>query len=346
MPGFTNPIAFTYTGLVEQETRKFTMARGRVLREVFAADDWSSIVRANGDDTGPVNVPIDPDWILPDLVGHPVAITLPGDRGITLVGGWYKPPSTGGKRLTVILLTGSGGSPSYYGKALIAGYLGPALRRYVKSVLLVDYRGFGCSRHPSQRQLDGSNVDAYVPHADYMPGSKGFYTDTLAMIAFLEAQGVARSEIVLHGYSLGSGPAVDAAQRFPDLAGLVLHSPIASVYDEAKRESVIFTKTISASVAHGNVGFENDKKIASVRCPMLLTCGDAPDDKWYATEALARKARVGGASSGRVVVTRHPGEHFDTGAPFQSDANGHDSGEKLKAFVAALHTRQQLNIRS
>lgn len=345
MPRFTNTLTFTYNGLVEHETRKFTMARGRVLREVFAADDWSSIVRSGNQNTGPVNMPNDPDWILPDLGGDRVEITLPGDRGITLVGGWYKPPSTGGKRLTVILLTGSGGSPSHYGKALIAGYLGPALRRYVKGVLLVDYRGFGCSRHPSQRQLDGSNVDDYVPHADYMPGSKGFYTDTLAMIAFLEAQGVARSEIVLHGYSLGSGPAVDAAQRFPDLAGLVLHSPIASVYDEAKRESAFFKKTISAAVAHGNVGFENDKKIASVRCPMLFTCGDAPDDKWYATEALARKARVGGASSGRVVVTRHPGEHFDTGAPFESDANGHDSGEKLKAFVAALHTRLQITIR-
>ena len=55
---------------------------------------------------------------------------------------------------------------------------------------------------------------------------------------------------------------------------------------------------------------------------------------------------VGGASSGRVVVTRHPGEHFDTGAPFQSDADGHDSGDKLQAFFSHLHTRQQLNIRS
>jgi pimeloyl-ACP methyl ester carboxylesterase len=36
--------------------------------------------------------------------------------------------------------------------------------------------------------------------------------------------------IILWGFSLGSGPSVDFASRYPNLGGLILEAPLASIY--------------------------------------------------------------------------------------------------------------------
>jgi pimeloyl-ACP methyl ester carboxylesterase len=341
----SNDITYTYTGAVDRETRKFNLVRDDVLENVFAGGNWPDIIRNNGTR---VDVPLQGDDIQPfsgaTIDGCKVQITIQNDNNIDLIGGYYKISGGSAGNLCVIVFSGSGGSPEQYCKDIIGGYFRDEYRPYIKGVLCVDYRGFGCSRHtpyPSSK--------TYVPSQDYMPGSKGLYTDAMAMIAFAEAKlGVKKKHIILHGYSLGSGPATEMAVRYSDIGGLVLHGPMQSVYyqgREALSHDVVNYLTLSISsrlggaIAHGNIGFDNIKKITNVKSPVLITSGPQ-DTMWIPAQHLYKKLLKKHGTFKRVVLAEHPGEHLVTGIPFECLS----SAQKIQTFLEQRSNAARLNI--
>jgi fermentation-respiration switch protein FrsA (DUF1100 family) len=88
------------------------------------------------------------------------------------------------------------------------------LRQLGLNILAFDYRGFGESTGK--------------------PTEEGLYRDVDAAYRYLrEVRGVPASRIILFGYSLGSGVAVDLAARVP-AAGLIVEGAFTSVTDRAQ----------------------------------------------------------------------------------------------------------------
>ncbi len=77
------------------------------------------------------------------------------------------------------------------------------------NVMAYDYSGYGCS--------SGS------------PTVNNTLADITAVLQCLsDAYGIPASRVVLYGQSVGSGPSCYLAAQRPDLAGVVLHSPLLS----------------------------------------------------------------------------------------------------------------------
>lgn len=117
---------------------------------------------------------------------------------------WYAPAPPG--RPTVAVFHGNGGSLrsqryrlSYFKEAGMG-------------VLVLGYRGYAGS--------------------DGWPSEEGLYTDARTAIAWLNANGVADSSIVLYGESLGTGVASKMATEHK-VAAVVLESPYTSLIDVA-----------------------------------------------------------------------------------------------------------------
>lgn len=114
------------------------------------------------------------------------------------------------------------------------------------SVLLAEYRGYG--GNPGK------------------PGEAGLYADARAAYLFVSA----RSEhIVLHGYSLGSGVAVQLASEQP-VSALILEAPFTSIVDVAARRFPLFPVRTLARDRYDSLA-----KIASVGAPLLIYGGTA-----------------------------------------------------------------------
>lgn len=223
--------------------------------------------------------------------------------GVDLIGRYYSPPSGQGRK-TILLLSGSGAAAVEYCRPIVEGYL-----KLGYSVLLVDYRGFGAS--------SGS------------PTSKGTYKDSEAMWAYLTWPEVAfgralkPNDIVVHGYSLGSGPAVHLCREHmdPSPAGLVLHCPMASAGANA---SLAF----GGGVLGGAVGrltncyaaFNNEKKVGALKLPTMVITGSTDRMK-------AQGVKLKGLMS-QAVAHEYTGGHMDQGKIF--------SGGDLANFLAKL----------
>lgn len=126
--------------------------------------------------------------------------------GLTLIG-WYSPAKEG--RKTILYFHGNAGS--------IGGRL-PLMQAYIDQgygVLMAEYRGY--AGNPGK------------------PSEEGFYTDADAYVEFLTHNGVAARDVVLYGESIGSGVAVEMAQRHPDVAAVVLVTPFTSFVDIARK---------------------------------------------------------------------------------------------------------------
>lgn len=316
----TATIRYDYNLYVFPEPTRIGFLRNMALVQVFANGNWANIIRTVDDVI--VTEPIHSDDIRPGvLAGKRVEITLKTDRDIRLVGGLYELTDQARRNVVVknnfhvVVLSGSGRSPEQYCKDIIRGYSDPKFRPYVKSILLIDYRGFGCSRHPQGPNPDNN----YVPHIDYKPSSRGLYTDALAAINFLCAQHrVSLQNIILHGYSIGSGPAVHMAATLQGLGGLVLHSPIRSTFRQAKMKYQSNSAVLdwaAGAVGHHSAGFDNIKKIGRVNCPIYITCGPEDDmqrDALELNEEATKKKR-------KVEYVEHFGAHENTSAPFWVD---------------------------
>jgi len=66
------------------------------------------------------------------------------------------------------------------------------------------------------------------------PTEQGLYDDARAAVQWLENRGIKKNSIVLYGESLGTGVAIEIAQR-EKFAGLILESPYTSIEDLAKK---------------------------------------------------------------------------------------------------------------
>jgi fermentation-respiration switch protein FrsA (DUF1100 family) len=139
---------------------------------------------------------------------------------------------------TVILFHGNGEDLTQRGHIALemieAGY----------GVLLAEYRGYG--GNPG------------TPH------EAGLYADARAAHAYASARS---SNIVLHGYSLGSGVAVQLASEVK-INALMLEAPFTSIVDVAAKRFWLFPVRLLARDR-----YESLSKIASVRAPLLIYGG-------------------------------------------------------------------------
>ena len=110
------------------------------------------------------------------------------------------------------------------------------------SVLAIDYRGYGKS--------DGS------------PDEQGLYKDTRAAYDWLLTKTTA-DRIIIHGESVGGGPACELAATVP-CAGLIVQSAFTSAPDMAPRVVPWFPKFLVRTK------FDNREKVARITCRKLF----------------------------------------------------------------------------
>lgn len=173
--------------------------------------------------------------------------------GVALAGRhWDNPQATH----TLIYFHGNGedlGTLEPFAAELVAGGY---------AVFAVDYRCYGRS--------------------EGRPTEENAWEDARVAYDYLRHQlGVPPERIVLYGFSLGSGPAVDLAMH-RSVAGLVLQSPLASAY---RVVNVRWVQWLLGDV------FVNIDRIADVPCPILIMHSRADEviPFWHG-EALLRAA--------------------------------------------------------
>ena len=80
-------------------------------------------------------------------------------------------------------------------------------------VVAYDYRGYGISKN------------------NFKITEKSIYEDLEFTLSYsIFSLGYSIENIILWGFSLGSGPTVDIASRYQNIGGIILQSPLASVY--------------------------------------------------------------------------------------------------------------------
>jgi|GEM_PF-283004 len=148
-----------------------------------------------------------------------------------------------------------------HGVAEDLGQLKPFFEAYRDrgySVFAYDYHGYGTSTG--------------------RPSEKNVYRDIDAAFEYLVEKAAVKPEhIIAHGRSVGSGPAVYLAEKEP-LGGLILESAFVSTFRVVTRARLApFDK------------FDNLKRIAGVRCPVLIIHGMQDDviAPWHGEKLFA-----------------------------------------------------------
>ena len=174
----------------------------------------------------------------------------------------------------------------FHGKAGNVTYFEDFAKTYVKygyGVLMFDYRGYGKSKgHLSEKNMyqDGAAALGYLLKERLLPAQK----------------------IVIWGYSLGNGPAVQAAVDFNilPLKAVILQSPFTNTPGMASfillrryRHGNWLQKWVSAvfKPIFFNKRFDNYAKIRQIKAPLLIAY--SRQDKvipWQMSCALADKA--------------------------------------------------------
>jgi hypothetical protein len=188
----------------------------------------------------------------------------------------------------------------FHGNAEDLGQVEPHLRelrdRLGVAVLAWDYRGYGRSGG--------------------QPGEPATLRDACAVAAYAtRTLGVPPDRLVLYGWSLGGGPAVEVAASQP-CAGLVLHSAFTSAFRVMTRIRLLpFDK------------FDNLAKLPHVTCPVLVIHG--MDDRTIPF------------GHGRRLYTAAPGSKYKLwveGAGHNDliEIAGEDYWRTLREFIAGL----------
>lgn len=221
----------------------------KILKALFIGElSWKRLIRSL------VLVPIGV------MVGLLIVAVFFADRAI------FRPPKSSYKETEDVIKLGTRAgeriSAKYYdkegarytvifshGNAEDIGMIEPMawrLRDLGLNVLTYDYQGYGTSYGAPSEDKAYEAIDAAY---DYL----------------LTEKHVEPGRIILHGRSLGGGVAVDVASRKP-VAGLILESTFTTAFRVITRYQILpFDK------------FENIKKIANVRCPVLIIHGT---DDW------------------------------------------------------------------
>ncbi|MGH8529428.1 MAG: alpha/beta hydrolase [Nevskiales bacterium] len=149
-----------------------------------------------------------------------------------------------------------------HGNAEDLGHLLPLLEELHAAgfgVLAYDYRGYGLS-------------------SDRAPSARGAYLDQAAAYRYATQElKIPASRLIIHGRSLGTGPAVALAVREP-IGGLIVESGFVSAFRVMTRVPLLpFDK------------FQNLRHIKNVRCPVLIIHGieDAVIPLWHGRRLFA-----------------------------------------------------------
>lgn len=187
------------------------------------------------------------------------AVRIATEDGESLVA-WYRAPQPG--QPIFLFFDGNGGRPQIWGGRW---------RRISESgagFLAVYYRGYsGSSGRPSER---------------------GLHLDARAGYDWLRAQGYQPRDIVIHGFSLGSGVAVRLASERAARA-LVLEAPFTGVDDVAAAHFTPLSRLLIRD------SFRSREWIGGVQMPVLIVHGDAdtliPFSQGQALFALANEPK-------------------------------------------------------
>lgn len=166
------------------------------------------------------------------------AVRIATEDGESLVA-WYRAPQPG--QPIFLFFDGNGGRPHIWGGRW---------RRITESgagFLAVYYRGYsGSTGRPSER---------------------GLHLDARAGYDWLIAHDYQPRDIVIHGFSLGSGVAVRLAMDHPARA-LILEAPFTGVDDVAAAKFSPLARYLIRD------GFRSRERIADVHMPVLIVHGD------------------------------------------------------------------------
>jgi hypothetical protein len=124
--------------------------------------------------------------------------------------GWWIPSAASESPGTLLYLHGNGGN--------VGANVTHANRFHQLgfSVLLIDYRGYGCSSPP-------------------FPNEKRAYADAETAWNYLvRERNIAPPEMTIYGNSLGGAIAIELARRHPEVKGLIVESSFTSSVDMAK----------------------------------------------------------------------------------------------------------------
>ncbi len=174
----------------------------------------------------------------PDLSGYRDIATTTGDglRGRLL----YHPPASG--KPVILFFHGNGddvrGSATIVERLVAAGY----------GAVLPEYRGY--NGRPG------------------IPTEQGLYRDARAARAWMAANGVGDDRVVVMGYSLGTGVAVQMATEMKPRA-LVLVAPYASITHVVTARLPLVPDLLVSE------RFDSAAKIGRIDCPILLVHGAA-----------------------------------------------------------------------
>ncbi|WP_298846145.1 alpha/beta fold hydrolase [uncultured Salinicola sp.] len=121
------------------------------------------------------------------------------------------------------------------------------------------------------------------------PGQKSLAASARAGMQWLEDQGTPRSEVIIIGNSIGSGPAIETAAN--GAGALVIVSGMADLPDLVSRR----LKVIPTFLLHDR--YENEAAIMDVDAPVLIVHGDNDD-----LIPASHGARLAKASGGEIVT--------------------------------------------
>lgn len=194
--------------------------------------------------------------------------------------GWYKKAAPG--FATIVYFHGNAdnlGKTLHYHDLLVNKGFG---------LLLTSYRGY--SGHKGR------------------PSEEGLYKDAQAYIDALIASGVPEKDIVIYGFSLGSGVAAEMALCFPNAKALVLGAPFTTLADAAAYKYPYIPVGLLMQDK-----FDNLSKIKNVTMPTLVVNG--LDDEVFPTVLGKTLADAGPVAL--VTFQQKPGTHvgffFDHG---------------------------------
>lgn len=196
------------------------------------------------------------------------------DDGTRLHGWYVRHPEPKGHAL---LLHGNAGNVT-----VMAESLRMLNRRHNLAVLAIDYRGYGRS--------EGE------------PTEEGILLDARAARKWLaEKEGIAESDVILMGYSLGGGVAVDLAAK-DGARGLVLSSTFTSLPDVAQHHVRWLPMSWLMTLRMNSL-----EKIKDYRGPLLLSHGNADEVIPYQQGLALYQAAPGP----KKLITVQGGKHAD-----------------------------------